>query len=188
MLIPITAAEPIVDLDEVREHLRVDHSDDDAYITALIGAASTAVAERTERTIGLRTWELRLDSKDVLYGCDVRLPGPPLVEVTSASYRDADGISQTYATTDYRVFGINAPHGGGLRMLTGALWPSLQCGPEALTIRYRAGYAEVPEDIRHAVLLIIGQLYASRGELVKSDLMEDPGIKALLAPYRVWGV
>ncbi len=53
--------------------------------------------------------------------------------------------------------------------------------------RYRAGYETVPEDIRHAVLLMVGQLYSVRGERIDNDLVEDPAIKALLAPYRMWG-
>jgi len=188
MLIPVTAAEPIVTLEDAKAHLRVDFGDDDAYITTLIGVASTAVAERLERTLGLRTWDLRLDSEDVRCGFDIRLPGPPLVEVVSVKYRDTAGSEQTLAPDRYQVFGINAPHGGGLKLKSGSFWPSMSYGPEAVMVRYRAGYAEVPEPIKHAVLLTVGHLFAQRGEMVNANLMEEPAIKALLAPYRVYGV
>jgi len=188
MLIPVTAAAPVVTPAEAKAHLRVDHSDDDAYITSLIGVASTAAAERLERTLGLREWDLRLDSEDVRTGFDIRLPGPPLVEVVSVTYVDTDGAVQTYDPANYRVFGIGAPHGGGIRAKSGSVWPSLQYGPEAVTVRYRAGYETVPDDIKHAVLLIIGDLYASRGEKIRDDLMEEPAVKALLAPHRVWSL
>lgn len=188
MLIPVTAAAPIVTLADAKAHLRVDHGDDDAYITSLIGVASTAVAERLERTLGLREWDLRLDSEDVRTGFDIRLPGPPLVEVVSVKFLDTDGAENTYDSANYRVFGIGTPQGGGIRLKSGAVWPSLMTGPEAVTVRYRAGYETVPQDIKHAVLLLIGQLYSARGERIDGDLVEDTAINALLAPYRVFGI
>lgn len=186
MLIPVTPAAPIVTLDEAKEHLRIDHSDDDAYITTLISVATTAVSERLERSLGVTTWDYRIDSADICWGFDIRLPNPPLIEVVSVKYVDADDAEQTYAPANYRAFGIGGQ--GGIRLTGGASWPSLRYGPEAVTIRYRAGYDEVPEPIVQAVKLIIGQLFASRGEMVNTNTMEDPAIKYLLAPYRMMGV
>lgn len=186
MLIPVTPADPIVTLAEAKTHLRIDHTDDDAYITSLIGVASTAVSERLERSLGVTTWDYRIDSNDICWGFDIRLPNPPLIEVVSVKYFDADNAEQTYAPANYRAFGIGGQ--GGIRLTGGASWPSLRYGPEAVTIRYKAGYDDVPEPIRQAVLLLIGQLFSQRGELVNANLMEDPAIKALLAPYRVYGV
>jgi len=188
VLIPVTPADPVVTKDDAKLHLRVDHTDDDAYISSLIGVATTAAAERLERTLGLRTWDLRLDSEDVRRGFDIRLPGPPLVEVLSVKYRDTDGAEQTLAPANYHVYGIEAPYGGRIRLKSGVSWPSMEFGPEAVTVRYKAGYAEVPEPIKQAILLMIGDLYASRGEKIRGEMVEEPTIKALLAPYRMWGV
>lgn len=186
MLIPVAPADPIISLEDAKQHLRIDHTDDDAYITALIRAAETAVSERLERTLGVTTWDYRIGSEDICWGFDIRLPNPPLIEVLSVKYFDTDGAEQTYAPANYRAFGIGGR--GGIRLTGGASWPSLRYGPEAVTIRYKAGYADVPEPIRQAVKLLIGQLYAQRGEMVQENLTEDPAIKNLLAPYRVWGV
>ncbi|NBJ13332.1 head-tail connector protein [Microvirga arsenatis] len=186
MLIPVTPSTPVVSLADAKHHLRVEHTDDDAYITALIGAATTAVSERLERTLGATTWDYRIGSDDICWGFDIRLPKPPLIEVVSVKYIDTDGAEQTYAPANYRAFGIGGQ--GGIRLTGGASWPSLRYGPEAVTIRYRAGYESVPEPIRQAILLMIGQLFASRGEMVPENLTEDPAIKYLLAPYRVFGV
>jgi uncharacterized phiE125 gp8 family phage protein len=186
MLIPVTAAEPIVSIADARAHLRVDHSDDDTYIDALIGAATTAVQERLGRTLGIATWDYRLDSAGIYWGGDIRLPMPPLLEVLSVSYFDSDNASQVYAPANYRAFGTGGR--GGIRLAGGASWPSVRSGPEAVTIRYKAGYDDVPEPIKQAIKLLIGQLYNSRGEMVNTNLMEDPAIKALLAPYCVYGI
>lgn len=64
----------------------------------------------------------------------------------------------------------------------------MEYGPEAVTVRFRAGYEAVPEPIKQTVLLMIGQLYNGRGEMIRQELVEDSAIKALLAPYRVWSV
>lgn len=186
MLIEVDAADPVVTLDDARHHLRIDHSDDDAYITTLIRVATTAVQERLERTLGVTTWDYRIDSEGICWGFDIRLPMPPLLEVVSVKYFDTDSVEQTYAPANYRAFGIGGR--GGIRLTGGASWPSLRSGPEAVTIRFSAGYEEVPAPIRQAVLLVVGQLYAQRGEMVQENLTEDPAIKALLAPYRVFGI
>ena len=186
MLIPVTPAAPIVTLDECKDHLRLDHTDDDAYVTALISAATTAAQERLGRTLGIMTWDYRLDSAGIYWGGDIRLPMPPLLEVVSVTYVDLDDATQAYAPANYRAFGIGGR--GGIRLAGGAAWPSVRQGPEAVTIRYRAGYDTVPEPIRQAIKLLIGQLYAQRGEMVQENLTEDPAIKALLAPYRELGV
>jgi len=186
MLIEVEAADPIISRDDAKRHLRIDHSDDDTYIDALIVVATKVVQERIERTLGVTTWDYRIGSEDICWAFDIRLPMPPLLEVLSVKYFDSDNAEQTYAPANYRAFGIGGQ--GGIRLTGGASWPSLRYGPEAVTIRYRAGYEEVPEPIRQAILLMVGQLFSQRGEMVQENLTEDPTIKALLAPYRVWGI
>lgn len=190
MLIPVTDAAPVVALPEAKAHLRVDFTDDDAYITSLIVAATTAVGDRTGRTLGLQEFDYRVDSLRLTPAwCGaIWFPAPPLVSVASVKYVDADGVEQTLEPTKYRVFGVGTSRGGGIRLAEGSSWPAVRPGLEAMTIRFTAGYEAPPEPIRHAILMIVGHLYAHRGEMVKSDLMEDPAIKSLLAPYRVLGV
>ena len=53
----------------------------------------------------------------------------------------------------------------------------MRCLPEAVQIRFVAGYgaaAAVPEDIKEAMLLIIGHLYAHREENHDFELYEMP--------------
>lgn len=192
MLIPLTEAAPVVTLDEAKAHLRVDHTDDDAYITALISVASVAAADRTDQTIGIREWEWRVIGQDLfrrLTSCWwLRVPAPPLIEVTAIKYRDTEGAEQTFPAEDYEVIGAKAPQGGFIRLKNGRSWPSVEPGTEAAVIHFKAGYEEAPEPLKQAVLLMIGHLYNSRGEMIRQEFIEDPTIKALLIPYRVWGV
>ena len=69
------------------------------------------------------------------------------------------------------------------------IWPVVRCLPEAVQIRFVAGYgaaAAVPEDIKEAMLLIIGHLYAHREENHDFELYEMPlGALRPLSPYRI---
>ena len=192
MLIPLTEAAPVVTLDEAKAHLRVDHTDDDAYITALISVASVAAADRTDRTIGIREWEWRAIGHDLCRRLTsrwwLRVPAPPLLDVISIKYRDTEGAEQTSPPEDYEIVGVGAPQGGFIRLKSGRSWPSVEPGAEAAVIHFKAGYEEVPETLKQAVLLMIGHLYNSRGEMIRQEFIEDPTIKALLIPYKVWGV
>src|SRR6185369_8190715 len=84
----------VVSLDDMKEHLRVDadNTDDDDVIDAFT-AATTQHLDGRDGLLGRalidQTWELRL-SWFPCYGL-LRLPLPPLIEVVSVKYIDADG-------------------------------------------------------------------------------------------------
>ena len=212
MLIRVTAPAPIVATEEARQHLRIDHTDDDAYIAALV-AAATAWIDGADgwlgRCLGPQTWDLKLDGvwwdrrqpapldspwwqrHGFGSGWALRLPLPPLLEVVSIKYRDPANAEQTYDAANYVVSGVGASHGGTVSLATGAAWPSVSNGREAMTVRFRAGYEAgdppgpaVPAPIKHAVLLMTERLYEDRGG--RNDVLKDSTIDALLAPFRVF--
>lgn len=188
MPIPVTKAAPVISLEDAKEHLKIDWTDEDAYLTKAIASVTVALEQRTGRTIGVRTWEHRIHSDDVCCRYDIRLPSPPLIEVISFSYRDAQGTTQTYSPINYVVYGVGDERGGGISVKSGASWPYLDTGPEVIRIQYRAGYAEIPEDLQAAAKLLLTQLFAHRGEMVNANMMEDPSIKSLVSAYRIYGV
>lgn len=212
MLVRVTPPAPIVTTADAKKHLRVEHPDDDAYIDALV-ATATAWIDGADgwlgRALGVQTWDLKLDSVATYrrsdwwhwcssYGWRVRLPLPPLVEVVSVTYKDAAGATQTLAPSGYAVHGVDASQGGFLALANGASWPAIQYGPEAVTVRFRAGYPNagdppvttVPAPIRHAILLMIGHLYHHREEVTAGQGGKPErlpmGVDALLSPYRVF--
>lgn len=191
-------AGPVVSLDEAKAHLRIDGTDEDAYVTALVAAATATVDGAggwLGRALRPQVWDLTLPGWPLDRWCErIRLPLPPLISVASVSYRDGDGITQTLATGDYVVSGVGAAFGGAVSPADGASWPSLRWHPEAVTVRFTAGYAEpddavtVPEPIRHAILMMVGHLYANREAVApngRADVV-PMGAEALLAPYRVF--
>ena len=178
-----TPPEAVVTLDEAKVQLRVDFDDDDALIQGCVGAA-TALLDgplgSLRRSIGRQTLTLTVEG---FWGrwCgqpDLRLPYPPLVEVTEISYVDPDGAD---AIVDPAVYTLTKD--GYVRLAHGKAWPSVRSRRDSVTVTYTAGFDPVPAPIRQAILMITADLYANRGEAVAVGLVESPLIGALLRPY-----
>lgn len=188
VLVTGPATEP-VSKDEAKAHLRVDGTEDDAYITALIVTARMHVEAILRRALITQTWKLVLDSwpSDV-----VKFAKPPLASVVSVTYLDENGDSQTFASSNYVVDTASEP--GRLTLAKDASWPSDELYPlGAVNIQYSAGYGadtDVPQAYKQAMLLIIGHFYENREAVVAAqgaNIQELPmGALALLSPTRVW--
>lgn len=179
------AVEP-VSIEEAKLHLRVDHSSDDALIGSLIAAAREWVEQATRRSLITQTWRLRLEELPV-EEC-VELPRPPLQSVSSFTYVDSGGSTQTWSSSKYTVHTDSEP--GELAVAYGEVWPSIREQEDAVTITYVAGYgangATVPAPLRTAILLLVGHWYANREAVTPATLTNIPlGVDALISPYRI---
>lgn len=179
------AAEPVT-LAEVKLHCKVDTTDDDALITSLIIAARLQAEHQTGRVLVTQTWDVTLDE----FPADsIDLPCPPLQSVTSISYLDADGASQTLASTEYQVI-INELV-GRIVPAYGKSWPATLAQPAAISVRLVAGYglpAAVPAGIKAWILLAVCTLYAQREDVITGIVVSElprEFFAGLLDPYRV---
>ncbi len=195
-------SEPVT-LDEAKNHLRVDHSDEDQLIDLLIQAAREMAEKFTGRSFITQTRQMKLDCFPGYYGNQARynpfvgtveIHNSPLIALTgndSASSPNALGIAYynesevltTTSTSDYWVDNSsNIP-----RLVVKNSWPSTYTMPNAVIITYTAGYgarASVPAQIKQAMLLIIGHLYENRETTSINQLYEIPlGAQALLSQY-----
>jgi len=181
----ITPPGPLISLDEAKRHLRVDGSDDDDYITALIAAAQGNIdgpAGWLGRCLGVQTLEVR--GWDFSF-CD-RLPYPPVIDVLSVVYVDPTGAEQTLPASEYQI-----SVGGFLEPFYGISWPQARYERDAVRVRYRAGYEEIPAPIKHAVLLMVSHWFNNRDAVTTTAAQPATlplGVDALLAPYRVGAV
>lgn len=182
------AADP-VSLAEVKAHLRVDHDDDDTIIALYVDAA-LAHLDGDEGLLGralvTQTWDQTID--DFPYGDDLPLMLAPVQSVTSITYRDMGGNTQTFPAESYM---LRNRHGlTWVHLKDDYTWPETDDEPDAVTVRFVAGYgdaAAVPAAIKAAMLLHIGHLYENR-EAVTLDRAGEAlpmGYDALIAPYRV---
>lgn len=172
-----------------RMQLRDPPTDEDGLVADLIVAARERAEAVTGRTLVATTYDLSLECEPdyVLY-----LPKPPLRSITSVTYLDVAGVSQTWASSSYQV---DAPAGafaqrGRIMPAPFGIWPIVQAWRfNALTVRFVAGYGttgeSVPQAIRQAMLLMIAGWYEHREAFV-SDLTTPLGALALLTPYKTF--
>ena len=168
-----------VSLVEAKAHLAVTHSSDDTIIQIYLDAAVSHLdgAEGTlGRCIVTQTWDYTMDA----FPATIAVPLPDLASVTSITYVDADGATQTLSSALYRVSGQTITPGD-------SGWPGTDNVTGAVTVRFVAGYgvaAAVPAAIKAAILLYIGDLYANR-EAGGAQLFDNPASRRLTQPYKV---
>jgi len=160
-----------VTLAEAKLHLRVDYTDDDTLITMLIDAATSYIDGPNGflgRALIDQTWDLVLDTFPTN---EIKIPIPPLIEVLSVSYDDPSGLEQAVDPAKYTVDDVNEPGW----IVPDGTWPATFQGINAVRIRFRAGYVdqsfsppvgEVPGDIKAALLIYLGSLYANREDVI----------------------
>lgn len=181
-----TAIEP-VSLDEAKLQVRlpvgVAHPEDDLIEQILIPAMRQRAEIATNRQLTQVTYDLTLTTFDWADGW-LELPKPPLVELVSVRYLDASGVSQVL---DASTYAVDAPAGaktsrGRLRLAYGATWPTTRDQPDAVTIRFLAGYSglavpivgpALPALLKQAMLLDISTLYAYRDNVVTGRSVAD---------------
>jgi uncharacterized phiE125 gp8 family phage protein len=168
----------------VKTHLRVTTDLEDTLLSTLITAARRGVEAHTERALVSQTWTLKLDAfPDVI--C---VPMPPLSSVSSITYIDTAGDSQTLASSVYTTDTDSEP--GRIFLAEDQSWPTTNARRQAVTVTFVAGYGAataVPEDIKAAILLTVGHLYANREAVVVGTIASElpMGVRSLLSPLRV---
>lgn len=174
-----------VSLAEAKQHLRVDVSDDDTLITAMITAATELAEQATGRAIMPQTWELALDAfQDALEVTRV-----PAVSITSLKYWDKAGVQQTLSDALYTL--DNADQFGPAYVVPvyGGTWPDTRDQVNAVALRYVAGYADaasVPESIKSWIKLMVGAMYENRQTEGTLQTYSLGFADRLLDRYKVW--
>ena len=182
--------EPIT-LTEAKAHLRIDSSTEDALISGLIAAARRMAEAYTQRQLITATYTMKMD--DFPYGEGViYIPRTPLGSVTSITYVDANGSTQTLSTDVYEVLKNDVNACAVLK--PGQLWPSVRTEKyEAVTVTFTAGYGsattDIPAAVRSAMYLIIGNLFENReGVVIGTNSSTLPmGVTSLLDTASVRG-
>jgi uncharacterized phiE125 gp8 family phage protein len=186
-LITAPAVEPISST-EAKLHCRIDTTDDDALVSALIVAARERIEDEARHRLITQTWEIYLDAfpaGDVLI-----VPIVPLQSVTSITYYDEAGTLATFAATSYQVDAISKP--ARIALVSGQSWPSTTLRTlNGVVVRVVAGFgdtaATVPNQLRQAMLLLIEHWYENREPVLITGAMPMPipmTIAAIVSDYR----
>lgn len=196
-LVTPPASEPLT-LAEAKDHLRVTHNAEDNLLAAYVSAARQACEGYQRRSYITQTWELALDAFPSAHAGEIELPRPPIQSVTSIKYIDTDGAEITMATADYQVDVDSEP--GRLFPAYGTRWPATRVVPNAVRIRYVAGYAptgapsvvdpagNVPEPVKQAMRFYLGHYNANREGVVTGTIATPLpfAARAHLGPGRVY--
>lgn len=210
-LVTAPAGKP-VSLDQAKAHLRVDFTDDDLLIGALVDAA-TQYCDGPKGFLGRalvrQDWDLYLDAFPCrIWGPILRsshhhggrhhdgaieIPLPPLIDVGGVFYLDSGGDEIEVDDSTYTVDAVNEP---GRVVPRGGSWPIAACLPNAVRVRFTAGYVDsnsppadnVPKPIVAAMLMYIGDLYANRETMLTGQRAAAVTLpwasEQLLRPYR----
>lgn len=189
------ATEPVSSA-EAKAHCKIEVTEDDTLVASLITAARQHVESYTRLALVTQTWDLSLDFEwpiETVRGVRQRrivLPKQPVQSVTSITYYDVNGDSQTLAADQYVLAKIDTGD-WVIDQAYGVTWPTLRDRLGAVVVRVVAGYGNasaVPQALKQAMLLLIGHWYEQRETVnVVNITSEIPfTTKALLAPYRVF--
>jgi uncharacterized phiE125 gp8 family phage protein len=200
-LVTAPTQEP-VSLAEARLHLRVDFSDDDALIMALIRSARLAAETITGRQLVTARWKYILDSCPgpslmgvpagrpfTLPGHAILIPKAPVQTIVSIDYMDMNRTAQTMPAANYVADLACEP--ARITPVFGQIWPIPLPQIAAVSVTFDAGYgnpADVPEGLKSWMLLRIGSLYQNREEvaaMARGKIDPLPFIDGLLDPYRM---
>ena len=202
-LITPPASDPLT-LAQAKAHLRVNFTDDDALITALVKAATLRCENWTGRALVDQKWELVLDgfpsstqtnmfSSSGEVDLAIMIPKPPLIEITQVLYNDTVGDEQIMSATNYYVDSVSQP--GWLVPSGISAWPATIDAINCVRIQFRAGYLSadsppvmnVPEDVLAGVKLMLGALYEHREQQVVGNIVNSLpfGVEQLLRHHRV---
>lgn len=182
------AKEPI-NLDEAKDHLRLDGTDDDAYLMGLIVAARDRAEQETRRAIITQTWQGLLDQFP--NGRTIWVRHPNLQSVSSVQYLDDDGDTQTFSSDNYTVSTDGVF--GRIVLNDGVSWPSTENKADAVTITFVAGYGDdandVPQMLRQGIMFAIAHWYEFREPVICGGTVVTvpDSFKAIMSMYRVEG-
>lgn len=183
VLITAPAGEP-VSLAEAKTHLRLDTSDEDAFVDSLIAAARSHAEKATGRALIHQVWRVYYD--DLPTDGRLKVPLAPIASVDALTVYDGDGDPILIDAADYQVDSISFP--GRVAFLNGGVTPGRPFNGIELDVT--AGYGpdagDIPADLRQAILALIAHWYEHREAVSDGALETVPiGYLALIKPYRV---
>ncbi len=159
---------------EVRTHLVISDTTQDAYLLTLIEAATAMLDGPHGIGIALmpQTYEYSLNGLWPSF----TIPIYPVMSVDKIEWHDETGAR---SSTDLRMVRQNNPvtvyHDITARPKTGSI-----------VVTFQAGFDRIPADLRHALLMIVGHLYENR-EATSTDKLETVpmAVETILSRYRV---
>lgn len=170
-----------VSLALLKEHLRIDHDDEDTPLEGYLNTAATFIEQWSGVSLLERTYKTFLDA----WPTEVFLPMGPMVSVTHVkTYDDADAAT-TWSASEYYVDTVK----GRILPRANTAFPLPERVANGIEIQWVAGHAtadETPENLRQAILLTAGHYYRNREAAGDVQSTIPLGVEALVNQSRAW--
>ena len=172
-IIPMTTSASrtwLVSLEEAKTHLRIGHTEDDAYITRLTKAAQLVCEKLTGMV---------LTPCDFIMQCDEwsqtkEIPEISIIKTISyIKYMDASSpsVQQTWSASNYEL--INYSQRSRISLVDGSSYPTLRSGPGSIEMKFSAKpswsantLTALSEVAFQAVLITIADMYENRQSVI----------------------
>jgi len=173
-------AEEPVSLAEARAHLKLDATEEDALLTALLTAARATLEAETRRAFVAQNWRLTLDEWPL---GPIAIPLAPVAEVTSVKVAALSGAMLPLDPGFYETETGEHPR---IAVKSGQAWPMPATRLAGIEIGFTAGYgavADVPMPLRQAMLMLAAHWFEHR-EPVGDGAKLPRTVSALVKPFR----
>ncbi len=182
------SVEPVT-VSEFKTYARVDGTDDDVLIESLVEAARDYAEEYQSRQLITATWTQTFDA---FPDEEILLARSPAQSVSSITYVDTAGTSQTWSSDYYDV--ETSGEVGRVQPAYGEVFPTTRDQMEAVTVTFVAGYGDattdVPESTKTAIKILALHWYESREPVITGVTVTNVpmSVNLLLDKERVWNV
>ncbi|MDE0703702.1 MAG: phage gp6-like head-tail connector protein [Rhodospirillaceae bacterium] len=150
-----------IQLDDLKDHLRITGDMEDAHLERLAMAASAQVADELGRTLRVTVYKALFDGWPD--GDFIQLPRPPILTDAMALAVVSPANSET-PVLPLNTWSAVAGDAGGLVLRRGASWPDLSAAHvrTPVAVSYRAGYTSIPDHLLQLVRVTATDLYFNR--------------------------
>lgn len=153
---------------EMEAHARL-HGQPAEQYQLYVRAAQAYVETITGRKLVTQTWRMYLDAWPL--GDRIKMPFGQLQSVTHVKYTDSAGVERTFDADKWEISTSRDP--GLLALSYAQIWPTLTLRVlDPIEIQFVCGWttaADVPYDLRAAILLMAGHLYLNRESVIVGD-------------------
>ncbi len=172
---------------EAKRQLRIEpeDTDQDDHIASLCASAGSHI----ERELG---YPILRQTRETHLSCFPRGPiwlgGGAALTVLEIRYTDTVGAAQVLAPSAYAVDAVSQP--AKVYPAPSINWPSTLPVPGAVVVKWQAGWenpADVPDDLLHAMKLLVGHWDQNREAVVVGSINSDlrVALDDLLSPFRL---
>lgn len=159
--------DPIVSLADAKEHLRVDHTDDDTLITTLCNAVTQLIDGETGLigySVSTQKWLLKTHNAwdyNAFGQVIISLPKTPVKEIMSIKWYNASNTLITETLSDWTLV---ANHDWAYITPNDGLIREEYYRPDSFQVEIQCGLQTIPETLIQAAKLALSVFYDNRGE------------------------